>query len=319
MKKILVFIVSIFIGFSLVSCTNHEETYDVYVTVYPMKYVTERLFEGTNYTVGIVPGVTSHENSVDWSPKEIIAMTEATYLFYVGANYDQYIDYQINSIFTDKYVQLVKVEDQTDYIQYIEGIIDNHDEELPNDSSLGTDPHFWVSPLKVIQVTNLIYDKLVLKFDDSNYKMRNNYNKLIDDLETLSNTFQNVISYSRKIAMTSTNLYGYLRNDYGFNYISISPGYHEETEQFTSQEKEEIVNHAIENKIKYIIYEKYTSSPLSNAVFDELSNLNMEPIKLEFHILQSLTDEDIANGDDYITVMYDNLELLKLALDYQEE
>ena len=45
----------------------------------------------------------------------------------------------------------------------------------------------------------------------------------------------------------------------------------------------------------------------------------MDPIKLEFHILQSLTDEDIANGDDYITVMYDNLELLKLALDYQEE
>lgn len=246
-------------------------------------------------------------------------MTEATYLFYVGANYDQYIDYQINSIFIDKDVQLVKVEDQTDYIQFIEGVIDNHDEEIPNDSSLGTDPHFWVSPLKVIQITNLIYDKLVLKFDDSNFKMRNNYNKLIDDLEILSDAFQEVISNANKIAMTSTNIYGYLRDDYGFNYISISPGYHEETEQFTSQEKEEIVNHAIENNIKYIIYEKYTSSPLSNAVFDELVNLNMDPIKLEFHILQSLTDEDIANGDDYITVMYDNLELLKLALDYQEE
>ncbi|OQX93660.1 MAG: hypothetical protein B6I17_01805 [Tenericutes bacterium 4572_104] len=319
MKKILVIFISIFIGFSLISCTNQEKDYDVYVTVYPMKFVTERIFEGTGYTVGIVPGVTSHENSVDWSPKEIIAMTEATYLFYVGANYDQYIDYQINSIFIDKDVQLVKVEDQTDYIQFIEGVIDNHDEEIPNDSSLGTDPHFWVSPLKVIQITNLIYDKLVLKFDDSNFKMRNNYNKLIDDLEILSDAFQEVISNANKIAMTSTNIYGYLRDDYGFNYISISPGYHEETEQFTSQEKEEIVNHAIENNIKYIIYEKYTSSPLSNAVFDELDNLNMDPIKLEFHILQSLTDEDIANGDDYITVMYDNLELLKLALDYQEE
>ncbi len=319
MKKILVILISIFIGFSLISCTNHEEAYDVYVTVYPMKFVTERIFEGTGYTVGIVPGVTSHENSVDWSPKEIIAMTEATYLFYVGANYDQYIDYQINSIFTDKDVQLVKVENQTDYIQFIEGVIDNHNEEIPNDSSLGTDPHFWVSPLKVIQVTNLIYDKLILKFDDSDFKMRNNYNKLIDDLEILSDAFQEVISHANKIAMTSTNIYGYLRDDYGFNYISISPGYHEETEQFTSQEKEEIVNHAIENNIKYIIYEKYTSSPLSNAVFDELVNLNMDPVKLEFHILQSLTDEDIANGDDYITVMYDNLELLKLALDYQEE
>jgi len=302
----------------MISCSE-QESYDVYVTVYPLKFVTEKIFEGTGYTVGIVPGVSSHENSVDWSPKEIISMTEATYLFYVGGNYDMYIDYQINSIFINKQVELVKIEEQTSYIEFIEGILHAHDDEEAEELTLGTDPHFWISPLKVQQVTSLIYDKLSVKFDDPDNHMLENYNNLIEALQDLSDAFAEVISNATMLAMTSTNIYGYLRHDYGFDYVSISPGYHEEVDQFTTQEKEIIVNHAIENNIRYIIYELYTTSPLSNAVYDALVTLNMDPVKLEFNILQSLADEEILNGENYITVMYQNLELLKLALGYETE
>ncbi len=318
MKKLVGVIMVFLFSFTLFSCVSEQESYDVYVTVYPMKFVTERIFEGTGYTVGIVPGVTSHENSVDWSPKEIIAMTEATYLFYVGANYDMYIDYQINSIFINKEVELVKVETQTSYIEFIEGVIHTEDES-DEEHTLGLDPHFWISPLKVQQVSSLIFDKLKLKFSDSENAMSNNYTKLIEDLQELSDSFSEVIANATKLAMTSTNIYGYLRADYGFDYISISPGYHEESEQFTSQEKQLIVDHAIENNINFIIYEMYTSSPLSNAVYDELLRLNLDPQKLEFNILQTLLDAEIVKGENYITVMYQNLELLKLALGYEME
>ena len=149
--------------------------------------------------------------------------------------------------------------------------------------------------------------------------MEINYNNLITSLQELSDAFDEVISNAQKPIMTSTNIYGYLRRDYGLDYFSISPGYHEETEQFTSQEKEEIVNRAIDNDITYIIYERNTSSPLSNSIFTELENLGKDPVKLEFDILQSLTNDEIQEGKNYITVMYDNLELLKLATDYVEE
>lgn len=325
MKKILTMLVALILSITLISCTQ-EEKYDVYVTVYPMQYVTERIFEGTDYTVGIVPGVTSHESSVDWSPQEIIAMTEATYLFYIGANYDQYIDLQIESIFTDRDVQLVKVEDETSYIEFIEGVVhhhededEDHDHEDEDETTLGLDPHFWISPLKIQQVSALIYDKIVLEFEDSNDVMKDNYNSLIEDLQTLSDDFENVITNATKVAMTSTNIYGYLKHDYGFDYISISPGYHEETEQFTSQEKQEIIDEAVEHQIQYIIYEMYTSSPLSNTIFSDLEDLGYNPIKIEYNILQSLSDDDIDNGSDYISVMYQNLELLKLSLGYEGE
>jgi zinc transport system substrate-binding protein len=319
MKKILLTFLVLTLTFSLSSCFSNTKKYDVFVTVYPLKFVAEEILQGTGYTVEIVPGVSSHQTSIDWSPKDIISMTEATYLFYVGANFDQYIDFQIDSIFKNKSVELIKIEDQTDYIQYIPGIVhyhDSNDQEVTQEVNLGLDPHFWISPLKLKQVSTLIHDKLVEKFSDKSYLMEQNYLNLVASLQLLSNAYSEVISNATKPVMTSTNIYGYLREDYGFNYFSISPGYHEESEQFTSQEKEAIVNEAVQSDIKYIVYERNTTSPLSNAVFTELENMGRNPEKLEFDILKSLTDEEISNGKNYISVMYDNLELLKLATDY---
>ena len=79
------------------------------------------------------------------------------------------------------------------------------------------------------------------------------------------------------------------------------------------------MNDAIFHEITYIIYEKNSSSPLSNAIFAELENRGYTPIKLEYNILQALSDDDRAIGMNYVTVMDENLELLKQELGYIEE
>jgi len=326
MKKLIVILFVIFPTLLISACTGGTVAHDIYVTVYPLEYVAERILEDTEYTVGIVPGVTSHESSVDWSPKEIIAMTEAKYLFYVGANYDYYIDYQIDSIFSNKAVELIKIED-TDYLEFIPGILHEHDHEedheeethtVLNDTALGVDPHFWISPIKVLEASELIYDKLVIAYPEQADLLESNYTSLVNDLTELHEDFQDAISKLTKPVMTSTNLYGYLNHDYGLHFMPISPGYHEEADQFTSQQKDEVVQEALYHDIIYIIYEKYTTSPLSNAVFSELELMNRNPIKVEFNILQSLRKEDKDAGRNYITIMYENLELLKSAGEYTE-
>ncbi len=308
-----------------ISCTDTTISHDIYVTVYPVQYVTESILVGTPLTVGIVPGVTSHSSSVDWSPKEIIAMTKASYLFYVGANYDQYIDLQINSIFANKAVELVKIEEQTHYIEFILGVVHEHtDESTPvttteenHSSPLGYDPHFWISPLKIQQISALIYDKLAFRYPEYHTLMLANYQALVGNLQALSDDFQEVIEIATKPMLTSTNIYGYLKSDYGLEYISISPGYHEETEQFTTQEKEEIVAEAALHDIHHVIYEKNITSPLSNAVFTALNEYyGIAPTKLEYNVLQALSDIDKSAGKDYISEMYVNLEVIKQATDY---
>lgn len=322
MKK-LAFLLLLPLMMSIIACAE-TPTYDIYVTVYPLQFITEEIVKGTSIEVGIVPGVSSHQDSVDWAPKEIIAMTQATYLFYVGANYDPYIDFQIESIFQNRNAELVKIEDQTDYITFIPGIVDVHDDDatLSDDvttNSIGMDPHFWISPEKMIDVSKLVFDKLLLKYPDIDTLLEVNYNNLVARLQALSDDFTNVITQQEKIALFSTNLYGYLREDYGLEYISISPGYHEETEQFTTAEKEEIVSEIMLHNIQVVIFELYTTSPLSNAVFTELNTLGVNPIKKEYNILQSLSDDERNTGEDYISKMQDNLDILRLALGLTEE
>lgn len=322
MKKLAFFLLLPLI-LSAIACTA-TPTYDIYVTVYPLQFITEEIVQGSSMEVGIVPGVSSHQDSVDWSPKDIIAMTQATYLFYVGANYDPYIDFQIESIFQNKTVELVKIEDQSDYIEFIPGIVDVHDdntttaEDVPL-NLLGSDPHFWISPNKMLDVSRLIYDKLLLKYPQFNTLFEVNYTNLVARLQSLSNDYSLVIAEQTKLALFSTNLYGYLRDDYGLEYISISPGYHEETEQFTTAEKEAIVAEIQLHDINVVIFELYTTSPLSNAVFTELEKLGVNPIKAEYNILQSLSDDERQSGEDYISKMQDNLDILRLALGLTEE
>jgi zinc transport system substrate-binding protein len=312
---------------TLFACNNDIEQHDVYVTVYPMEYVAASLLEGTEKSVGIVPGVSSHETATDWSAKEIIAMTDADLLFYVGGNYDQYIDIRID-IFEGKTVELVKFEDHPAYITFIEGVVHDHDhdhdEEDDHDTTtteeehtLGIDPHFWISPLRVQQATSLIYEKLIATYPDLETTIEANYTTLMDDLQQLNDDFDSILDNGTKPALTSTNLYGYLEADYGLDYIPISPGFHEEAESFTVEEKNRIVNAATEHGIRHIIYEKYTNSPLSDAIFRDLEEMEMDPVKLEFHVLQMITDENEDAGEDYITIMYDNLEVFETAIGYQ--
>jgi ABC-type Zn uptake system ZnuABC Zn-binding protein ZnuA len=169
----------------------------------------------------------------------------------------------------------------------------------------------------MIDVANLVYNKLIDPengYPEHIEDFTANRDILIENLMAIDFAYDLVINPSSKKIMTSTNLYGYLRTDYGLSTCSISPGYHEETDQFKPEQKELILAEADENDIRYIVYEKNATSPLSNAVFDALVQLSVDPIKLEYYVLHSLSDEDRAAGEDYYSIMMNiNLEILKLA------
>lgn len=317
MRKILLTFIILVLGSSLFACTQKNYDYDVYSTVYPVQYVVERIFEGTELTVSLVPGVSSHNEAVDWSPKEIIGMSNANYLFYVGANFDTYIDNQIGQIFTNKNVELVKIENNL--VEFIPGIIHDHDESDVNheestpSGALGFDPHFWISPKRIMTLTENIYPLLLEKYPVHELTFSDNYEGLMADLTAIDQAFTNAISRATSTVMTSTNLYSYLHEDYGLEFIPISPGYHEEADQFTSAQKQEIVDEAILHNITDIIFERDSSSPLSNAVLSALNDLGYNVVKLEYIVMDALRHEDIQNEEDYLTLMNLNLTVILKA------
>ncbi|MCK7486619.1 MAG: metal ABC transporter substrate-binding protein [Bacillus subtilis] len=241
---------------------------DLYATVYPLVYLLANMTAGTGLTAGMVPGISSHDTTADWSPKQIIAMKNSGLLVYVGANLDAQIDNQLAGVFKelDEAGRIVKIENE---IEFIEGVVHHHDDEemetttehAEEPTTLGYDPHFWVSPERMRLVNDILCDKLVALYPEHEAQIAANHDTLETNLTALSAAYQATIDAGTKFMMTSTNLYGYLSADYGIESISISPGYHEETEQFTAQHKQEIVDDAILHGVRYIIYEKNASSP----------------------------------------------------------
>ena len=319
LKKILAMLF-LLLGVSATSaCTPATTEYDFYGTVYPVVYLIDAIADGTGLTASMVPGITSHQSTTDWSSKEIIGMTKASLLFYVGANLDAYVENQIDGVFENLFVEgrLVKIEN---YVPFIEGVIHDHvDEEttaaVTEPSSLGYDPHFWVSPKMMIEVAAVILEKMIWAHPEHETAFTANAATLVANLTALSERFQDAIDAGTKIMMTSTNLYGYLDDTngdaegngfgYGLHTISISPGYHEEPDQLTVPQRQAIVDEAILHGIRYIIFEKNASSPLSEAVISALNEAGLAYLvaRVEFNIMSTGPEA----GLDYIQVMDANL------------
>ncbi|CAM5201247.1 hypothetical protein UACE39S_04479 [Ureibacillus acetophenoni] len=82
------------------------------------------------------------------------------------------------------------------------------------------------------------------------------------------------------------------------------------TSQSEPSQKEiiEIVDLAEELNAKYILFEQNVSSNLTSVIQDEVGAKS-----LTLHNLSVLTQEDVANNEDYFTLMKKNIETFKEA------
>src|SRR5699024_12152176 len=70
---------------------------------------------------------------------------------------------------------------------------------------------------------------------------------------------------------------------------------------------------AKENDLQYVVFEKNNSNKVASIIQEDIG-----ADKLEIHNLEVLSDEDIANNEDYLTLMKHNLEVLDQATEYTE-
>jgi zinc transport system substrate-binding protein len=130
-------------------------------------------------------------------------------------------------------------------------------------------------------------------------------------LEALHNEFEaGLAGYSNRKMVTSHNAFGYLARRYRLENIFIS-GITPEAEP-SPQKLAEISRLVREQGIKYVFFETLVSPALAETVAREAGART-----LVLNPLEGLTDQQIASGENYISVMRDNLANLKTALDAQ--
>lgn len=320
MKKILLLSLTILLSLTLFACkpSTTDDHNVIYVTVYPMEYLVNEI-GGDSVTVKRVPGSNVHSDSIDWGAKEIIDMINADMLFYVNAGLDNYIQNNADSTFNEGDVELIDISEFVPYNQVCYSQSHDHEgEELLVDpidtcdeNMLSDDPHFWLDPVLTLKAAELVRDKLIVKYPDNSLVYQNNFMVLEAALEKLDEDYQLMADEATKPIITTNMLFSYWHARYDIEILSLTADVH--SNETIPGDIIEFVDEALLHEIHYILFEANTNSPAGDQLLQQLLLTDNTAQAATIHGGGTLTNEEINNGTTYMTLMYENLEILNSA------
>ena len=320
MKRIILMIIATITVLTLSACGDPTEDYEnvIYVTLYPMEYLIEEI-AGDTVHLEYVPGAGAHGSSFDPGGKEIISMLESDLLFFVNGGADSYIPSSAE-LFEGGNVELV---DMSEHITYNElCLTHSHDheeeEETPqtcDDNSMTPDPHFWLDPVKMLQAAEYVKTKLISTYPDNQELYTNNWTALNAGLEQLNQDFQMMADNATKPIMTTVRLFTYWEERYEIEILSITNDVH--SSEGTIGDYTDLLDEAVFHDIHHVGFVKNENSfdgdLFLSALQTKFTDLELETAsKLYLHGLGTITLDERDSGSNYISIMYDNLEVLNI-------
>lgn len=163
------------------------------------------------------------------------------------------------------------------------------------------DPHLWLNPMYALQIKDTITDALIAIDPANTHVFEANFNESVDRLVELDAAFREASeNFARRDIVVSHGAFGHLSYAFGLNQqpieglqVRIDP---------TPARMVDIISFVRDNEVTTIFYDK--DPALARSVADATGT----------QIAMLDTFEGITD-DDYFTVMWRNLGVLKEALD----
>ncbi|SET35168.1 zinc transport system substrate-binding protein [Oceanobacillus limi] len=318
MKNLIVSIVILIVGGQLVACTNAEQSTNsdkeqkltIYTTIYPVQYALERI-GGDTVSVETVlpPGVDVHTYEPTTKIMTDVAKSDA--FIYLGSGMEGFADSMADALSSHD-LTLVEL-GRHEALFHMENIATNnednpsHHHDTDGHNHGEHDPHVWLDPLRMIEISSLLRDTLTeLNPSKTNY-YTNNFNLVKDDLIDLDESYTEALdNQTNKKILVSHAAYGYWEDRYGLEQLSIH-GLSSSNEP-SQKELTEIIDQAETYELDYIIFEQNSSNRISEIIQEHL-----QAKTLIIHNLSVLMEEDIAANEDYLSLMKKNLSVLHQA------
>lgn len=285
-KNISAVILAISVLFSLAGCKTTaviSEKPQVYTSFYAMYDFTKQIAQD-KADVYILCSTGQEPHDYEPTAKDISKLSDADILIYNGMGMEHWTDSVLNTL---KNTDLLCV-NTSDYAECIT-------EE--------NDPHIWLNPDNAYKQFEAIADALSQKDPDNTQFYEERLAEVKDKLDILNKDYNNTISeFSSRDIVVSHKAYANLCNAYSLNQIPINGI--SNSDDPTPMQMAEIEKYVLDNNIKYIFKEPLSSSSVVETIANDTSCgvLVLDPF------------EGNADGKDYFTVMYENLEALKTAL-----
>ena len=315
MKKGIIFLITIILLFGtiifFVSNINKpqqsEEKVKIVATLFP-QYDFARQIGGdkVEVTLLLTPGTETH--TYEPTPQDIINVNNSDLFIYTGKNMEPWSDTIAASI--DSNTIILDSSKNIDLIKQDHEENDHNEHENHESHEHAYDPHIWLNPQNAIgMVKNITQELCKIDPENSEYYEYNS-KKYIDELNNLDIEIEKSIkdANNNKIAFGGTFAYSYFVEKYNLQYVSAYESCGEDTEPSVSKVKE-VIDYINKNNIPVIFYQELSSGKIADTISKETGAQ-----KLIFHTVHNASQEELNNGETYISLMRKNLENLKVAL-----
>lgn len=282
MKRLFLILLILSFVFTTSGCVKKYDMEDINVitTIYPIEFVVDYLYGDNSNVYSIYPKGANIDN-YEITDKQIKDFSEYDLFVYDGDSKER---------------------------KYAVSMLNNNNELMLINASHGVDVRYskydlWLNPSNILMIGQNVRNELQTYIANPFLveKINNQYQLLklsISELETeFKKTADN--SYDKRIISSDETLL--FLNKYGFEVINLTEN---------GERKENNISLAkslLDNKtLSYIfIHEDDKYLDIVNTLVSSDENI------LTFRILEYIEEEDIANGDDYLSLMHDNIELIK--------
>lgn len=325
MKKI--FLIGIILLFSL--SAKGEAKLEIISTIFPT-YDFIRIIGGTKVesTMLIPWGVEPH--SYEPSPNDIVKINNADLLIYTHEEMEPWVKKITNSIKVDNLELAYKLglhsrdsRHRHGYRMFFSriknffsGIIGRrehiHGHHASCNHSHDNDPHIWTDPIMVLDIIDIITEKLIYLSPSNEAYFKENSEIYKKELLKLHEDFLDLVTNSkrREVVFTGHSVFGYFSERYDIDFISPYRHFAPNSEP-SPRDVALLRSYIEENNVKYIYYEELVSPRIANTLEREL---NVKALLL--HGAHNLSRREVEEGISYLDIMKNNIENLKLGLEY---
>lgn len=281
----------------------------IITTFYPMYEFTKNIV-GDRADVELLIPSTIEPHDWEPTPKDIGNIQNADLFVYNSDEMETWVADIEASINNDK-VSIVEASKGIELIEAAEEEDHDHDhdeEAHEHEHSHEADPHVWLSPVLAQQEVQTITDAIVKADPENKEYYKTESSEYIEELKALDEKYRTELAKKTSNEfITQHTAFSYLAKEYGLVQVpisGISP-----SEEPSAAKLAELKSYAQDHKIKVIYFEELTSSKVADTLAKELG-ADTEVL----NALEGLSDDQQNAGENYITVMEENLEQLKKSL-----
>lgn len=307
LKKLTILLLSLGVMLTASSCNNVSSEsggLKIITTNFPPYDFVRQISEGT-VTAKMLLSAGQDSHSFEPTAKQIIEISEADIFIYTGGESDAWVENILESIESDvvfirmmDYVEPICSEEEHDHEE------DEYHEHEHNHEEY--DEHVWTSPKNAIKIAEAISTAMNNADPDNKDTYKNGFDKLYSELLNLDKELSDAAEkLSAPLIFGDRFPFLYMARDYGIDYYAAFSGCSSETEP-SAAKMTELIEAAKEYNVKKIYYIEFSTEKVADTVAEAVGAETAL-----FHSCHSVSDEDLANGETYVSLMRKNIEAMK--------